>query len=156
MRAYITSSLVVALLSFSFHAHSQTATVAEVVRAGTFKQVQGEAWVGSATERRPATPGEGVRVSQRISTGKTGAATLTLKDGTVLTVGPNSTMDLSAFEFNATTQEGNFLLDLLQGTVRVVTGLVGKTNPEKFKVKTPTSVVGVRGTDFIVETESVN
>jgi hypothetical protein len=27
-------------------------------------------------------------------------------------------------------------------------------NPERFKVQTPTSVVGVRGTDFIVETQN--
>lgn len=156
MRALFTSSVVIALLGFSLQSHSQTAAPAEAVRAGTFKQVQGEAWVGSAAQRRPAASGEGVQVSQRVSTGKTGAATLTLRDGTVLTMGPNSTMDLSAFEFNTTTQEGNLLLDLLQGSVRVVTGLLGKASPDKFKVKTPTSVVGVRGTDFIVETQAVN
>ncbi|MEX1168126.1 MAG: FecR domain-containing protein [Hydrogenophaga sp.] len=156
MRAFITSSLAIATLGFSCQVHSQSVAVTDGARAGTFKQVQGETWVGSAADRRPAVSGEGVQASQRISTGKTGAATLTLKDGTVLTMGPNSTMDLSAFEFNATTQEGNLLLDLLQGSVRVVTGLLGKANPEKFKVKTPTSVVGVRGTDFIVETEALN
>lgn len=154
MRAFFTTSLAAALLGLSLHAHSQTAAVT-VARVGTFKQVQGEAWVGSrAADRRSAVSGEGVQVSQRMSTGKTGAATLTLKDGTVVTMGPNSTMDLSTFEFNTTTQEGNFLLDLLQGSVRVVTGLLGKAHPENFKIKTPTSVVGVRGTDFIVETEA--
>jgi hypothetical protein len=43
------------------------------------------------------------------------------------------------------------VLDLLQGSVRVVTGLLAKVNPERFKVRTPTAVVGVRGTDFIVD-----
>jgi hypothetical protein len=95
-----------------------------------------------------------VQVSDRLTTGKTGAATITLKDGTILTMGPDTTMDLSQFAFDSTTQNGNFLLDLLQGSVRVVTGLLGKVNPELFKVKTPTSVVGVRGTDFIVQTEA--
>ena len=69
-------------------------------------------------------------------------------------MGPNTTMDLSKFQFDATTQEGNFLLDLLQGSVRVVTGLLAPINPDLFKVQTPTSVVGVRGTDFIVETQA--
>ena len=87
-------------------------------------------------------------MSDRLTTGKTGAATITLKDGTVLTMGPDTTMDLSQFAFDSTTQEGNLLLDLLQGSVRVVTGLLGKVNPELFKVKTPTSVVGVRGHRF--------
>ena len=48
----------------------------------------------------------------------------------------------------------NFLLDLLQGSVRVVTGVLAKVNPDLFRVQTPTSVVGVRGTDFIVETQA--
>jgi len=153
MHAFLATSLAIALLSFASLSSSQTVS-SDASRVGTFKQIEGEAWVGNAAERRAAASGEAVQASQRISTGKTGAATITLKDGTVLTIGPNSTMDLSKFEFNSTTQEGNLLLDLLQGSVRVVTGLLGKANPENVKVKTPTSVVGVRGTDFIVETQA--
>jgi hypothetical protein len=77
-----------------------------------------------------------------------------LKDGTVLTLGPDTVMDLRQFQFDTTTQQGNFLLDLLRGSVRVVTGLLAKVNPERFQVQTPTSVVGVRGTDFIVDTQA--
>ena len=122
-------------------------------RIGTFKQVQGDAWIGADATRRAAQPGAGVSLSDRLSTGPQGAATLTLKDGTVLTMGPDTVMDLSQFQFDSTTQQGNFLLDLLRGSVRVVTGLLAKVNPERLKVQTPTSVVGVRGTDFIVETQ---
>ena len=84
-------------------------------------------------------------------TGRNGAASLTLKDGTVLVMGPDTTVDLTRFQFDTTTQKGHFALDLLQGSVRVITGLLAKINPDLFKVSTPTSVVGVRGTDFIVE-----
>jgi hypothetical protein len=136
-------------------APATTSTVtATTSRIGTFKQIEGEAWIGTQDKRRRAASGDGVGVSDRLSTGKAGVATVTLKDGTVLTMGPDTTMDLSKFQFDSTTQQGNFLLDLLQGSVRVVTGLLGKINPELFKVQTPTSVVGVRGTDFIVETQA--
>ena len=149
--------LLLCLAFASLGAQAQTAPAAQVAdapRIGTFKQVEGETWVGPAGARQAVAPGAGVDVAQRVSTGATGAATITLKDGTVLTMGPNTTMDLSKFQFNATTQEGNFLLDLLQGSVRVVTGLLARINPDLFKVQTPTSVVGVRGTDFIVETQA--
>lgn len=126
------------------------ATSAEL-RAGTVKEVQGQVWTGGTDAKTASEPGQGVVQGQRLSTGATGAATLLLKDGTVLTLGPNTTVDLSQFQYNATTQEGNFLLDLLQGSVRVVTGVLARINPDLFKIKTPTSVVGVRGTDFIVE-----
>lgn len=123
-------------------------------RIGTVKQVRGESWLGQSGARRAATSGEGVFEAERVSTGPRGAATITLKDGTILTMGPNSTMDLSQFQYNSTTQQGNFALNLLQGSVRVVTGLLARINPDLFKITTPTSVVGVRGTDFIVETEA--
>jgi len=134
-----------------------TATTPDIVtqngRVGTFKLIQGETWVGAGAERRTPAPGDSIRQADRISTGPSGGATLILRDGTAITVGPNSRADLSRFQFDATTQQGHFLLDLLQGSVRVVTGLLAKVNPERFKVQTPTSVVGVRGTDFIVETQ---
>lgn len=153
MRALIALSLALGLTSLSSLSTAQSSPAGNG-RIGTIKQVEGEAWVGAPEARRAAASGDGVQLSDRLSTGKAGAATITLKDGTVLTMGPNTSMNLSQFAFDSTTQEGNFLLDLLQGSVRVVTGLLGKVNPELFKVKTPTSVVGVRGTDFIVETEA--
>ena len=91
--------------------------------------------------------------ADRLETGPKGSASVVMRDGTTLTLGPDSAMRLDQFAFDATTQQGNFLLDLLQGSVRVVTGLLAKVNPDVFKVRTPTSVVGVRGTDFIVDAE---
>ncbi len=120
-----------------------------LARAGTFKQVQGEVRLAGRPDR-PA-PGDAVREGDRLQTGRQGAVNLVLRDGTVLAVGPNSEVDLSEFQFNATTQEGSALVNLLRGSVRVITGLMVKTQPERFQVRTPTAVVGVRGTDFIVE-----
>lgn len=120
-------------------------------RIGTVKHVEGAILMGRTPAQQAPRPGDGVRESERLSTGPDGAASILLKDGTVLTMGPNTTMDLSRFNFDSTTQKGHFVLDLLKGSVRVVTGLLARVNPDLFKVQTPTSVVGVRGTDFIVE-----
>lgn len=124
-------------------------------RAGTLKQVEGTVRTLQGTAQpQTATPGDGLTVAQRLQTGADGAASMVLRDGTVLTVGPNSAIEINEFAFDATTQQGHFLLDLFQGSVRVITGILAKVNPDVFKVRTPTSVVGVRGTDFIVETEA--
>lgn len=141
------------LLSTSL-ASAQTTTPTDTARIGTFKQVQGEIQLGKDPRQAAPQSGDALRQGDRVRTGQTGGASIVLKDGTVLTMGPNTTVDLSRFQFDSTTQSGNFVLNLLQGSVRVVTGLLAKANPERFKVRTPTSVVGVRGTDFIVETAS--
>jgi hypothetical protein len=122
-------------------------------RVGTFKQLKGEVVQMRGSERLSPGAGTALREGDRIRTGAGSAAGIVLKDGTVLTVGPDSTVDLSRFQFDSTTHQGSFLLDLLQGSVRVVTGLLARLNPDRFQVRTPTAVVGVRGTDFIVEAE---
>ena len=146
-------------------APSATATVAPTVptaatpaasapaplRSGTFKSAEGDVVLIRGATRIQLAPGAALDVGDRIVTGETGSAVVTLRDATVLTIGPNSVVDLSRFGFEPTTQRGEFLVNLLEGTVRVVTGLLGRINPDLFKVHTPTSVVGVRGTDFIVE-----
>ncbi len=120
-------------------------------RVGTFKSAQGAVRLVQSGKDISPTPGQALTVSDRVVTGADGSAAITLRDGTTLNIGPKSQMDMSAFEFNSTTQQGNAAIHLLQGSMRVVTGLLGKVNPDRFKVTTPTSVVGVRGTDFIVE-----
>ena len=120
-------------------------------REGTFKAVQGEVTVVRGNARSAAVVGGPVHATDRLITGPKSAAALTLKDGTVLAVGPDSVMDLSEFAFNSTTQEGSMLVNLVRGSLRMATGLIAKLKPEQVKVTTPTTVIGVRGTDFIVE-----
>ena len=120
-------------------------------RSGVFKNMNGDVSVLRGTQRVPAVPGAALREGDRVVTGPNSAAAVTLRDGTVLSVGPNASLDLTHYSFDSTSQNGSLLMNLLQGTVRVVTGLLGQTNPELVKLTTPTAIIGVRGTDFIVE-----
>lgn len=120
-------------------------------RSGTFKTLEGSITLVRGERSLPAVPGGALREGDRIVTGANSAAAFALADGTVISVGPNTSLDLTHFVFDPTSQNGSLLLNLLQGTVRMITGIMGKTNPELVRVTTPTTVVGVRGTDFIVE-----
>ncbi len=124
---------------------------AQQARSGTFKTVQGTVTVGQGDAKRTVASGLGVAEADRIQTDATSAAVLVLRDGTTIAIGPNTTVDLSRFQFDATTQQGNLAIRVLQGTIRMVTGLLGKVQPDNVKVTTPASTVSVRGTDFIVE-----
>lgn len=124
---------------------------AQELRSGTLKSVMGEVHVTKGDDRRVAAPGGGVTEMERIVTGPNGIAVLLLRDGTQLTVGPNSQVDLTRFQFDSTTQTGSLVVRVILGTIRMVTGVLGKLAPENVKVMTPSSTVSVRGTDFIVE-----
>lgn len=120
-------------------------------RQGTVKTVSGEVTVIQGSSRSVAVPGHPIRPGDRIVTGARSSSSLTLRDGSVLSIGPDSSIELSQFDFDATTHEGNMLVMLAHGSLRVVTGLIAKLKPEQVRVTTPTTVIGVRGTDFIVE-----
>ena len=120
-------------------------------RGGTLKAIQGDVTLVKGSNRLTAATGDGVVQSDKIVTGPNSAASLVLRDGTALVIGPNSQVSLARFEYESTTQKGSLLVDVLQGTIRMISGLIAKIDPEQVKVKTPTVVVGVRGTDFIVE-----
>ncbi|WP_286601135.1 FecR family protein [Variovorax sp. J22P240] len=102
---------------------------------------------------RGATPGDAVEPIDRIVTGADSGASMVLRDGTSLVVGPSSRLDLKQFHFDSTTQDGGMLVSLLRGSMRMITGLIGKTHPDAVRVETQTAVIGIRGTDFIVQVD---
>lgn len=125
--------------------------MAQEARSGTFKTVQGGVKVVQGDAQRAVIPGAGVQEAERVQTDASGSAVLMLRDGTSIAIGPNTTVDISRFQFDGTTQQGSLAVRVLQGTIRMVTGLLGKVQPDNVKVTTPATTVSVRGTDFIVE-----
>ncbi len=76
-----------------------------------------------------------------------GAAHIRFLDGTDLRVGSASEVVLDEFVYDASGGAGAFTVNITKGVLRLVTGkLAGRS----FKVRTPTAIVSVRGTDFIV------
>ena len=120
-------------------------------RAGTMKIVQGQANVTNAQGERALQPGDAVASADSISTRADSAASVVLRDGTTMVLGANSRVELKNFAYDSTTQEGNMLVSVLRGSMRMLTGLIGKTRPDSIKVTTPTSTIGILGTDFIVD-----
>lgn len=124
-------------------------------RAGILKSVRGNVQLLSANgSSRIASAGDVLAPIDRVVTGPDSGASVVLRDGTKIVVGPSSRLDLKEFHFDSTTQDGGMLVSLLRGSLRMITGLIGKTHPDAVRVETPTAVIGIRGTDFIVQTDA--
>lgn len=152
--------LVLALVGAAAQTGTANALAAETTpagaeeRAGIVKSVRGDVQLLSGSAKaRPAVAGDTMAPIDRLETGADSGASVVLRDGTTLVVGPSSRMDLKQFHFDSTTQDGGMLVSLLRGTLRMVTGLIGKTHPDAVRVETQTAVIGIRGTDFIVEVD---
>ncbi|CAN7608420.1 FecR domain-containing protein [Variovorax paradoxus] len=123
-------------------------------QAGFVKSVRGNVQLlSTAGTPRVANAGDALAAVDRIVTGPDSSASVVLRDDTTLVVGPSSRLDLKEFHFNATTHEGGVLVSLLRGSMRMITGLIGKTNPDAIRVETQTATIGIRGTDFIVQSD---
>ena len=58
---------------------------------------------------------------------------------------------LQAVAFNASTHEGQLDDSLQRGTLAVITGKMVKQSPDAMRIRTPASILGVRGTEFVVK-----
>lgn len=124
---------------------------APLLAAGLVKRATGTVSVSRAGVSQAVLPGLVVQVGDTFRTGPDGAVALALADDTLLSVGPDSELQVTAFTFDSTTQDGNLLASVWRGTVALVTGLIAKKAPENVRVQTRTVVLGVRGTEFIVD-----
>lgn len=128
-----------------------SASVQAAELAGMIKNCKGLVSLERGSEKLPVTVGSPVYVADRLLTGRDGAVGLTLRDSTLLSAGPNSVIVIEKFNFDSTTQEGSMSVGIRRGTLAVASGKIAKHTPESVDFHTPTSVLGVRGTEFVIE-----
>lgn len=139
--------LLAAVLVLIFAA--QPALAAE--EAGRIKTATGAAAVQRASQSLPAKPGLVVQEGDVLVTGKDGRIAMTFVDNTRFSAGPNSRISVSQFRYDRTRQSGTFVTQVDRGSLAVVSGQIAKSGKDNMKVATPTSLLGVRGTRFVVE-----
>ncbi len=91
--------------------------------------------------------GMALNVKDKIITSEKSQVQVILKDNTVVTIGPKSTFVFDAFTFGGK-DDSEVKMHIDRGFFRSVTGKIGKLAPERFKVKTVSATIGIRGTDF--------
>ncbi len=123
-------------------------SAAEIAR---IKQSSGTASVVRGSQQLKASPGTQLLAGDRLVTGKDGRMSLTFIDNTRFAVGPNSQVSVSEFQYDRTRQRGSFVTQVDRGSLAVVSGKVAKSDRDAMKVRTPNTLLGVRGTKFIVE-----
>ena len=117
---------------------------------GQVKVVSGAVHIERDGQRLAAQPGTGVRQSVVLVTGAVGSVGVTFSDNSLLSAGPGSVLAIDRYVFNPTTHAGQFDANLKRGSLAVISGKMVKQSPDAMRVRTPASVMGVRGTEFVV------
>ncbi|HSA90358.1 MAG TPA: FecR domain-containing protein [Burkholderiales bacterium] len=120
---------------------------------GQIKNLSGAVHVERDGQRLAAAPGMGVKQADVLVTGADGSVGVTFLDNSLLSLGPSSTLAIDRYAFNSTTHDGQFDASLKRGTLAVVSGRMVKRSPDAMRVRTPSAIMGVRGTEFVVKVD---
>ena len=116
------------------------------------KVVDGEAYALRAEKRAELGVGEAIFIKDIVETAD-GSVGLTFKDGSRISIGPNSRVQFTQFEFAPAEGRLSFLIEFFRGTLQYISGVIAKLSPDAVKVKTPVATVAVRGTRFLAQVE---
>ena len=82
-----------------------------------------------------------------IKTGPRSFTIVKLKDGTRMTIRPNSSFSVEQFN-SKKDSTASALLRLFRGGLRTITGYISKQNPNGYSLRTNVATIGIRGTEF--------
>ena len=86
----------------------------------------------------------------RVITEEGGRAQFSMVDGGLLSVKPNSEVNISSYSYDPETKEGSAVIELVKGGLRSISGQIKKYGGD-YQVKTPVGSIGIRGTHFELE-----
>ena len=129
------------------------ASHAEAADIGQIKVSKGAVAIDRGGQSLRGDAGTRVQDSDVVRTGSDGSVGITMSDNSLLSAGPNSVLSLDRYEFDSTTSAGRFDASLSRGTLAVVSGRLAKQSAEAMTVRTPTAILGVRGTEFVVSVQ---
>ncbi len=103
----------------------------------------------------PISKGQSIHIGQLIKTEQNGHVHIRFNDNAFVSVRPNSVLVIEDYLVDSSNPKNSRIkFSLKQGTSRLITGKAGQANKEAFRLNTPVAAIGVRGTDFVVQTDS--
>jgi hypothetical protein len=129
-------------------AAGNAATAATGQRFGTIWRISGEVLAGSAAggNTRSLHEGSAIYVGELIHATANGEAAIKTDDAGVVALRPNAQFIAERFAAEGKKSD-NLTLKLLTGSLRVITGWIGRLNRAEHRIVTPTTTIGIRGTD---------
>lgn len=118
---------------------------------GVFKVVKGDVKVKSGKTQAitPAKVGQKVLPSDTVITAQDSRAKIEMVDKNVINITPETNVRIDKYEFDPAQKKKNVLLNVLKGKIRSKVNQKYDGEKNRFQVKTPSAVAGVRGTDFL-------
>ena len=134
------AAVLIAIVIFSSTAY---AGIAKIVAA------RGDIIVTRDGKLLPAKTGFELEKKDIVTTQDKAKAQIIFEDKTVITIGKSSVFKIEEYLYDEKNPELSF--NVSKGAFRAITGKIGKIAPDRFKLKTKTATIGIRGTQILGE-----
>jgi len=121
---------------------------------GYVKTVQGNATVVLSGQVMKAQPGTPIQIGSVLRTDKQGSMGVIFKDNTIMSLGSDTEITVDEYLFAPDKGDLKLGASMSRGSLNYVSGLIAKLRPEAVSLKTPTGIIGVRGTHFLAKVEA--
>ena len=125
---------------------------ARAENAGVVVATTGDSYaLSAAKQKRPLKRGAAIFTGDTLMTGGDAKLLIRMADNTAVAIHENSEYKVDQYHYDPSNSASNINhASFVKGSMRVLTGAISKDHPEKYELRTPVAVIGVRGTEFSV------
>ena len=93
-----------------------------------------------------------IYLKDTLITNANSTAQVIFTDQSLMTFTKNTRFFINQYQFSKTKNYAavKYVMNLLAGGFRTITGLIAKNKPTQYKINTPVATIGIRGTDYAV------
>lgn len=126
-----------------------TAPAAYAEMAGRVQFINGTVQITNASgQTQTVKKGDPVNENDTVTTTRTASAQLRMQDGGLIAIRPDTQFKVDSFKYNGK-EDGSeqSFFSLLRGGIRAITGMIGHTHKQNYKIAALSTTIGIRGTD---------
>ena len=120
---------------------------------GSITAIEGEVYLSHKgdTAAFPAMLGDPIYLYDHIQTEKQGRVQILFEDESLLNLAENTYIQITEHIYSPAENMRSSVFRIMMGKVRAIVGRYFRGAGSRFKVSTPTAIIGVRGTHFVVD-----
>jgi hypothetical protein len=132
-----------------------SSTVSNLAVVGKVVWIKGSfVAIGPDSKQRELNKTDPIYLHDTLETNANTEAQIVFSDDTLMTFRPVSKFYIDTYLYDNSKAHkgsvGKYVMNLLEGGFRTITGAIAKSNPTDYQVNTPVATIGVRGTDYAV------
>src|SRR3990167_10282981 len=154
-RSYFYSMLLIFIMFFvypslTFAEDSKTIGKVIWVKGGAFSAISQD------KIERPLQKDSPIYLNDTLITDDHAQAQIVFTDNSLMTFRQKTQFRIDQYQYQPKKENekqksvGKYVMSLIEGGFRTITGLIAKNNPDDYQVNTPVATIGVRGTDYTV------